>query len=181
MLITQEWLKGHKACQTGIDWVVDTGEWDVKKLVKLAIKSDQKEILKYANWGIVRCLNKEKCIKYAIYSAKLVVGFYEKYKTGDQRPRRAINAAQNYLKLGNKAAADAADAADAAYAAADAAYADAAYAAADAAYAAAADAAYAAGAGNIILIKILKYGLKLIPYDSTRTKRGNKETDGSPT
>ena len=151
MLITQEWLKGHKACQTGIDWVVDTGEWDVKKLVKLAIKSDQKEILKYANWGIVRCLNKEKCIKYAIYSAKLVVGFYEKYKTGDQRPRRAINAAQNYLKLGNKAAADAADA------------------------------AYAAGAGNIILIKILKYGLKLIPYDSTRTKRGNKETDGSPT
>lgn len=169
MLITQEWLKGHKACQTGIDWVVDTGEWDVKKLVKLAIKSDQKEILKYANWGIVRCLNKEKCIKYAIYSAKLVVGFYEKYKTGDQRPRRAINAAQNYLKLGNKAAADAADAADAAYAAADA------------AYAAAADAAYAAGAGNIILIKILKYGLKLIPYDSTRTKRGNKETDGSPT
>ena len=160
MLITQEWLKGHKACQTGIDWVVDTGEWDVKKLVKLAIKSDQKEILKYANWGIVRCLNKEKCIKYAIYSAKLVVGFYEKYKTGDQRPRRAINAAQNYLKLGNKAAADAADAADAA---------------------GAADAAYAAGAGNIILIKILKYGLKLIPYDSTRTKRGNKETDGSPT
>ena len=148
MLITQEWLKGHKACQTGIDWVVDTGEWDVKKLVKLAIKSDQKEILKYANWGIVRCLNKEKCIKYAIYSAKLVVGFYEKYKTGDQRPRRAINAAQNYLKLGNKAAANA---------------------------------AYAAGAGNIILIKILKYGLKLIPYDSTRTKRGNKETDGSPT
>ena len=163
MLITQEWLKGHKACQTGIDWVVDTGEWDVKKLVKLAIKSDQKEILKYANWGIVRCLNKEKCIKYAIYSAKLVVGFYEKYKTGDQRPRRAINAAQNYLKLGNKAAANAAYAA---------------YVAADAAYAAAAD---AAGAGNIILIKILKYGLKLIPYDSTRTKRGNKETDGSPT
>ena len=82
-------------------------------------------------------------VKFAIFSAKTVIEIYEKHYPGDARPRKAIEAAETYVKKPtekNRAAADtAADAADAARAAADTA-ARAAYAAADAA----ARAAYAA-------------------------------------
>ena len=76
-------------------------------------------------------------IALAIYSAELVIKYFEDKYPDDKRPRKAIQAARKYLKnptLKNKNAADAA--AHAAHAAAHAAHA-AAYAAAHAAYAAA--------------------------------------------
>jgi hypothetical protein len=103
----------------------------------------------WANWTAVRLMTHDQQIRYAIFSAELVIKIYEDKYPNNDRPRKAIEAAKTYLKdktEGNKnAAAHAADAADAAYAAdaADAAYA--AYAAAHAAYAAA-HAAHAADA-----------------------------------
>ena len=103
---------------------------------------------------------------FAILCAESVLKYFEDKYPDDDRPRKAIEAAKEYLKtkLAAYAAADAADAAYAAYAAADAAdAARAAYAAAGAAYAAAGVAYAAADAAyNKTLIKILEYGISLV-------------------
>jgi hypothetical protein len=109
--------------------------------------------INYPNWYIEK--QKEVQILFAILCAESVLKYFENKYPNDNRPRKAIEAAKNYLKdpsAANKkvayAAAYAAAAADAAaYAAAAAAadaYAAAAYAAADAAADAAAYAAAAA-------------------------------------
>jgi hypothetical protein len=139
--------------------------------------------LSWANWLIVRVMERKQCLAYAIFSAEQVLDIFEKRHPEDKRPRKAVEAARAVLKNDtpeNRAyAADAADAAADAYAAA----ADAAYAAADAAYAAAyadADAAAADAAADTaadayaadaaadddvrkeMQIKILNYGIKLL-------------------
>lgn len=78
---------------------------------------------------------KEDSVKLAIYAAELVLDIFEKENPNDDRPRKAIEAAKEYLKNPGK---------DAAYVAANAAYAANAENAANAAACAAADAAYAA-------------------------------------
>lgn len=98
------------------------------------------KIVKAWNW------TKTDSVELAIYAAELVLGIFEKKYPKDKRPRKAIEAAKDYLKNPNKKTARAADAA--AYAAYAAAYAaDAAYAAAYAARAA--YAAYAARAADV--------------------------------
>ena len=90
--------------------------------------------------------HKDVSIRFAVLCAEVVLTIFEANYPNDDRPRRAIEAAKEYLKTnpGTSLSASAARAAyAAAYAAADAA--DAAYAATDyAAHAAAARAAYAA-------------------------------------
>ena len=97
-------------------------------------------------------------VQFAVLCAESVLHIYENQYPDDNRPRKAIEAAQNYLKKPSNAAAKAANAAaKAANAAAKAAYvakaAYAAYAAYEAAYAAyaakAAYVAYAAKAANV--------------------------------
>jgi hypothetical protein len=163
MKITEKFLRiDNHACDEGYKWWLDNNNpTDVIATAKKLNSDDHND---WANWLLVRFMTHEQKVKYAIFAAEQVIDIYEKKYPGDDRPRKAIEAARNYLKdksLKNKnAAATAAYAADAAaaYAAADAAaaaayaadaaaYAAAAYAAAaaaDAAYAAAYDAAYAA-------------------------------------
>jgi hypothetical protein len=180
--ITIKKLQDLNACKEGIEWVKEQKCLDLKKLIENAIATKDMNILRYANWGIVRFLSKEDKIRYAIYAAEQVIGIFEKKYPKDDRPRKAIEAAKEYLKnpsQKNKAAVDAAAAAvdaaaAAAYAAAYAAYAAAAANAADAAaaanaaadaaaYAADANAADANAAARIkMLTKILKYGIKLL-------------------
>jgi hypothetical protein len=144
----------------------------------------------WANWFIVRIMQKEDYIRYGLYGANIVLHIYEEKYPDDKRPREAISAARKYLnghasKAKARAAADAAAdaataaaaraayaataaaawAAYAAYAAADAA--NAAHATAEAALAAtdAADAATAAAADAAqkeMPKRILKYGLRLL-------------------
>jgi hypothetical protein len=193
MQVTLNFLKNKNACRLGINaFEFEFGKSaELKNVINFCIKSKKMENLSYANWLITKKMTKLQCVRYAIYAAEQVLSIFESKYPNDERPRKAIIAAKNYLKNPNQkdvadaayadaaadaaayaaadaAAADAAYAAAdaaadaAAYAAADAAAADAAYAAADAAYAyAAADAAYAAAAIKM-KIKILKYGLRII-------------------
>ncbi len=146
---------------------------------------EKMRIIKAWKWA------KKESVKLAIFSARLVLSGFEKKYPNDDRPRKAIEAAETWVKnptAKNRAAAYAAAdaaayaaayadyaavyaAADAAYAAYAAAYAAraaaradyaAAYAAADAAYAAA-DAARAAADAARAKKKIHKYALSLIP------------------
>jgi len=149
--ITEKWLVKKGACEAGVEAFKNQKEKDSLKILKKLIRVKK---LDWANWLIVRVMTYKQYVSYAIYGAEKVIGIFEKKYPNDNRPRRAIRAAQKCIKnpsRKNKAAADAA-ATDAAYAAADAAYAaaDAAYAADYAAYAAySADAAtYAAYAAD---------------------------------
>ena len=147
MKIDKEWLENHEACNKGIKWFNSQKETNPIKIIQQFI---EKKHLDWANWLIVRIMNYKQCVSYAIYAAEQVLNIYE-IKYFDKRPRKAIEAAKECLKIKNAANAAAAAAAAAAYAAAAAAYA-AAYAAdtadayAYAAAAAAANAAYAAAA-----------------------------------
>jgi hypothetical protein len=176
--VTKKDLKRWNACQDGFDfWVKNCeGKPNIKQIQILA-----EYRFNWANWILSRILDKKQRIKYAIFSAELVLNIFEKKYPEDTRPRAAIEAAKKVLLKNTKANRDAAYAAAyAAYTAADAAYA--AYTAAYAAYAAytitsaaasaaytadAADAASAAytityAAADACEIKIINYGLALL-------------------
>ena len=91
------------------------------------ITAQEMKILRAWKWS------KIDSVELAIYTAELVIGYYEENYPNDKRPREAIEAAKAYVK-------------DPAYASAYAASAYAAYAASAAAYAYAAYAAYATSA-----------------------------------
>ena len=98
---------------------------------------------------------KEDSVSLAIFAAELVIDIYEKKYPKDDRPRKAIEAAKEWLKNPSAAAANAAKAA--VYAAANAAYA-----AANAAANAAKAAANAANANAEIRNKCAAFVLKRI-------------------
>ena len=100
-------------------------------------------------WFITRVMTKKQAVQYAVFAAEQVIDIYERKYPDDQRPRKAIEAAKEYLKspsIKNKKAA-AAGAADAAYGAAGA---------------AAAGYAYSAYERRKMKAKILKYGIGLL-------------------
>ena len=145
MEITDKFLRiDNHACDEGYKWwLYNEKPTDVIATAKKLNSEDHND---WASWLIVRFMSNEQKVQYAIFSAEQVIDIFEKKYPNDDRPRKAIEAAKNYLKDKSKKKAYAADAADAAaYAAyaADAAYAAA---AADAAYAAAAAAAADAAA-----------------------------------
>jgi hypothetical protein len=194
MKITKKWLMDNRACVKGVTWFKNQAETDIFKIIKNLMNEDHFD---WSKWVISRALNFNNKIKYAIFSAESVLDIFEKEYPDDSRPRIAIEAAKNYLKLKTKDAADAASyaayaASYAAYAAADAA-ADAAsyaaYAAAYAAYAAhaasnsansasnsansavyaAANAAYASDADKL-KTKIIQFGCKLLKNQEEKNK-----------
>ena len=147
--VTREFLTSHKACKSAMKWVTENkliGLHEIDFIKKLM----ESEKYSWANWLIVRLMNKTQKVQYAIFAAEQVIDIYEKKYPDDLRPRKAIEAAKSYLdnpcKKTKAYAAAYVDDAAAAAAAAAAADDDDAYAAAAAAYAAAAaaDAAYAA-------------------------------------
>jgi len=164
--ITEEWMKKKGACKSGIKWVLSEKTQDPVELIQIAIKSGKLELLRYANWGIVRLFSKKKKVQYAVYAAEKALHIYEK-KYNSDKPRKAIESAKRYIKNQTKENKEkcraAASAAYAAYSAADAADAAATYSASAAsAYAAYAASTYSAVKGINLYKEILKYGIKLL-------------------
>ena len=146
MKITLKYLQAQSACNEGVEFVQENGfiGMEAKDFI---LKLIEHKKLDWANWLSVRVLNKLDKVRYAVYAAEQVIDIYEKKYTNDDRPRKAIEAAKNYIENPSREnAADAADSAADAAAAAAASAADAADAASasDSAFAAAcaADAAY---------------------------------------
>ena len=152
MRITIEWLKEKRSCSEGIVWFENQKLSESVDVLKSLIKEDK---LDWANWTIVRVMERIQYLQCAVFAAEQVLGIFEKKYPTDDRPRKAIDSARKCLENNseeNRGAAYVAAnaAADVAYAAADAAAHAAAYAADAAAHAAywaayaAADVAYAA-------------------------------------
>ncbi len=143
MIITKDFLNGKNACEAGITWFDTQKNHEIVAILQQLLLEDKFD---WANWLISKTMNKNECVKYAIYAASLVLDIFEKKYPNDNRPRKAIEAANQFLTT--KSTADAAAAQAAAYDAAQAAAAADAYAAQAAAYDAAYDAADAARAAD---------------------------------
>jgi hypothetical protein len=186
MKITKEFVEKIRACNQCKKWAEENNYYDLKAVdfLNKLIESDK---LDWANWLIVRVMERKQYLAYAIFAAEQVIDIYEAKCPDNKKPREAIEAAKKVLKndtQGNRAAANvAANAADVAYVAAYdvanvaanaanvaayvAAYVAANDAANDAANVAAnaADVAYVAAydaAKKEMRLKILNYGLELI-------------------
>jgi hypothetical protein len=153
MKITKEWLKEKSACSEGIEWFLSKKESDSIKVLKALISDDK---LDWANWLIVRVMERKQYLAYAIYAAEQIIAIFEKKYPDDKRPRKAIKAAKSVLESDTKENRTAA-----AYAASYAAASAASY-AADAADDAASYAASSAAVKREMKIRILKYGIGLL-------------------
>ena len=144
MQITKTWLSKNNACQEACDWIVTQEDKGAASLIRAAVSSNH---FAWANWGIVRLMNRKQKMAHAIFAAEQVLDIFEKKYPEDKRPRKAIDAARKCLE------ADTASNRKAAYAAAAAAYAAAAYA-----------------AKRKMQIKILEYGITLINETEVKSK-----------
>jgi hypothetical protein len=136
MQVTNEWLKSKSACREGYEWSLKQENRELIPFLDALVKENH---WNWANWVVVRVMDKTQNVKYAIFAAEQVIHIYEKKHPEDKRPRKAIEAAQAYLDNpceNTRAAADA--------------------------YAAYAADAYAAAARNKMRKVILGYGISLI-------------------
>src|SRR3990167_596139 len=149
MKITEKWLNKKNACADGKNWVLENyPDTDGTELVENLIRAQK---LDWANWLIVRIMARPQYLAYAIFAAEQVIDFFENKYPHDRRPWLAIDAAKKSLAddtSRNSAAAGAAGGA--------------AWAVAETAGAAWAVAGTAGAAGDVIKIKILKYGTGLL-------------------
>ena len=148
--ITANWLNEINACSDAVEAFKNQKETNPVKVVQGAMKIDR---FNWANWLIVRLMDRKQKIQYAIFAAESVIDIFEKKYPNDDRPRNAIEAAKKVLEKDSKKNRDAA------------AYAD----AADAAAAAAAAAAYAAYADAAddkkFQKKIINNGIKILEVE----------------
>lgn len=154
VFITKEWLEENEACIAGKNWVLKNApNMEGVELVKRVAKYKWD----WANWLIVRLMDRKQCVAYVRYAAEQVFHIYEDKYPNNRRLELAIEIARKVSE--NDVAKNRDD--DAAYAAAD----DAVYAVySDYADAVVADAAAeaAAEARKEMQSKILTYGLELL-------------------
>lgn len=141
MNITAEWLKEHRACADGVEWLfANTG-----------IGADATDVLRdlraakqwsYYRWLAPRIMTLAQRVEWAAFCVEQVLDTYESKHPNDKRPRNAIDEAKKWISASGV---DNRTTAEAAYAAANAAATEAAESAYASAYAAA-GASYVAGA-----------------------------------
>ena len=97
MNITQKQLKDWSACTDGYKWacgILKDKPMEVKEFLK--ITADHR--LDWANWVICRVFDRTNKVRYAIFAAEQVIHLFEKKYPDDKRPRKAIEAAKEWLK-----------------------------------------------------------------------------------
>ena len=93
--ITEKWLKEKKACSDGIEWFVAQQETNTAKvLIKLIEEKRGSDAL----WVLEKTMDTDQSIKVAIFSARLCLHEFEERHPDDDRPRKAIEAAELYLE-----------------------------------------------------------------------------------
>lgn len=94
MEITLDWLRKQNACSEGVTWWECCGAHDGAAVVRLLLAADFAGAAAWANWLIVRLLDRPGRIRYAINAAESVLD-----RTGGGRPQAeaAIAAAKAVL------------------------------------------------------------------------------------
>src|SRR3990167_6181615 len=97
MRISKSWLEEKNACPDGVRWYegyAKTDTTDGPEVITALMTADK---FAWANWLIVRLMDKKQYVDYAIYSAEQVVDIFESKYPNDDRPRLAIEAAKTVL------------------------------------------------------------------------------------
>ena len=94
MKLTTEWLTEQQACQDGMAWFTAQTETDSIKVVRKLHLNARND---WANWLIVRLMNRTQRLKYVINAAELALPIGEKQYPEDKRARLAIEAARAVL------------------------------------------------------------------------------------
>lgn len=97
-LITKRWLKNRAACSEGIDWFVKQKKINPIKVFEAVLKSKSIMVLRWGNWGIVRCFNKKERVKYALFVTRIALKDYREKHPKDKGVLNAMsaeNAAEN--------------------------------------------------------------------------------------
>ena len=96
--VSVKWLKKHDACDKAVERFKNQKVTEPTRLLRLMIRSKNRDILEWANWLIVRVMNKKQKVQYAVFAAELVLQNFESEFPNDNRPKMAIEAAKRYLK-----------------------------------------------------------------------------------
>jgi len=96
--ITRQWLIKHEACSDGIEWYDGLGKTNIKDIYRAGEQDD----FDYIVWHIAESLIIRKKIEFAIFCAELVLPIFENEYPSDDRPRKAIEAAQSVLRRNTK-------------------------------------------------------------------------------
>ena len=95
--ITKKWLKKINACcpESDMDRAEKEFKGDIELIAKALLDNNRFDD---ANWLLTRIMNKSQNVQYAIFAAEQVLSIFENKYPNDNRPRKAIEAAKNYLK-----------------------------------------------------------------------------------
>ena len=147
MRVNKTWLKKFSACDSGQRWyLAQNFQSDKEGILGLHNNSHND----WANWVLVRLMNKKQRIQYAIFAAELVLDNFERRYPEDKRPRLAIEAAKKAIKNNTKQNRSAAwSAAESAWSAAWSAR-------------SAAESAAESAARSAMQVTILNYGIRLL-------------------
>ena len=100
--ISMKVLKKKKACKDAIRYfekIASLQEYSLEEVIDHLL---EKEKYNWAGWLISRMLNKKKNVMFAVFSARLALHLFEKEYPDDDRPRKAIEAAERYVKRQTK-------------------------------------------------------------------------------
>ncbi len=94
--ITEKWLREKGACQEGIDWFRECGETQAGKVLVMLVEEEE---YSYVGWLLRRLIKtKKQAVEIAVFSARLCLDKFEAKHPKDDRARKAIEAAEAYLK-----------------------------------------------------------------------------------
>ena len=167
MKLTKYWIRKWQPCLEAIEWAEEQDTRDVFELIERLKKLKRYD---WIIWAIPRLLKtKRDRVRFAVYSARLVLHNFEKKYPDDKRPRQAIQAGKAWVKnptIKNQCAARSAawsawSAARSAESAAWSAW-SAARSAESAAWSAWSAARSAAWSAAETITKIINYGIKLL-------------------
>jgi hypothetical protein len=95
MKITESWLQEKLACEEGVAWFLAQKETEAIPVLKALMKDDE---FNWANWLIVRVMDRPQYLAYAIFAAESVIHTWVAKYPKDKRPQKAIKAAKAVLK-----------------------------------------------------------------------------------
>ena len=93
--ITVEFLKEQNACGSGVYWFRAQNESDPFKVLESLASGDH---WSWCNWLLTRLMTHKQKVQLAVFAAEQVIQFFEKKYPNDDRPRKAIEAAKEWIK-----------------------------------------------------------------------------------
>ena len=81
--VTTKWLESHGACTEAIQRFKKQNVTEPVELLELMIRSKNQEVLEWANWLIVRILNKKQRVEYARYAARRAAKYAESVNSAE--------------------------------------------------------------------------------------------------